>query len=157
MAIDSAQHDRFRQLTGALGIISRAILGAISGCGIIYVLRIPERLGLVPFREQYLGVFLTLVLVSTFLKVPATKHSPRNKLPWYDLFLILGSLAAGGYLSLFYPDLVYTMGRILPANVIFGGITVLLVLEACRRLLGYLVTAGGSENASEVENLNIYS
>ena len=143
MAIDSEQHERFRQLTGALGIITRAILGAIPGCGIIYVLRIPERFGLVPFREQYLGLFLTLVLVSTFLKVPATKHSPRNKLPWYDLLLILASLAAGGYLSLFYPDLVYTMGRILPANVIFGCITVLLVLEACRRLLGYMVMGLG--------------
>lgn len=143
MAIDSEQQDRFRRFTGALGIITRAILGAIPGCGIIYVLRIPERLGLVPFREQYLGVFLTLVLVSTFLKVPATKHSPRGKLPWYDFFLILASLAAGGYLSLFYPDLVYTMGRILPANVILGGITVFLVLEACRRLLGHTVMGLG--------------
>jgi TRAP transporter 4TM/12TM fusion protein len=143
LATELEQHDGFRQLTGALGIISRVILGAIPGCGIIYVLRIPDRLGFVPFREQYLGLFLTLVLVSTFLNVPATKYSLRNRLSWYDLLLTLISVAAGGYLFLFYPELMYVIGRILPANVILGGITVLLVLEACRRLFGYMVMGLG--------------
>jgi len=143
LATDLEQHARFRQFSGPLGIISRVILGVIPCCGIIYVSRIPDRFGFVPFREQYLGLFLTLVLISTFLNVPATKHSPRNTLPWYDILLTLMGAAAGGYLFLFYPELMYKLGRILPANVILGGITLLLVLEACRRLFGYMVAGIG--------------
>jgi TRAP transporter 4TM/12TM fusion protein len=143
LAADLEQDTRFRDFTGTLGTISRLILGAIPVCGIIYVLRISDRFGVVLLREQYLGLFLTLVLISTFLNVPATKHSLRNRLPWYDLVLAFISVGVGGYLFLFYPELMYTMGRILPANVILGSITVLLVLEACRRLFGYVLLGLG--------------
>ncbi|MFH1950242.1 MAG: TRAP transporter fused permease subunit [Pseudomonadota bacterium] len=133
------EFSRFRNFKGAGGIAVNILLGAIPLCGIIYVTDILSHFGLVIYREQYLGLCLALVLASSFLIKPATLNSPRDRLPWYDILLTIGGAAVGVYVALFYPRIVPRLGYITLTHVVLGIISIVLVLEACRRLLGHVV------------------
>ncbi|MFO7772778.1 MAG: TRAP transporter fused permease subunit [Dehalococcoidia bacterium] len=90
---------------------------------------------LAELRYVVLSVTMTLVLV--FLLAPAKKTSaPRDKLPWYDILCIIGSLAGGLYLFQNIYELVVVWGKITPVGVVLGTITMLIVLEAMRRTVG---------------------
>lgn len=138
---DFEKTSRFRHFRGAKGIIVNMLLGAIPLCAIIYVSDAAAYAGIVIYREQYLGLCLALVLVSTFLNVPPTPKSQRDKIPWYDILLAIGGAAVGLYIAAFYPKLIPKLGYISYTNVVLGLLAILLVLEACRRLLGYVVVA----------------
>lgn len=134
---------RFRHSEGSTKVIINIFLGAIPVSGIVYLTDVCAYCGLVIYREQYLGVFLALVLVSSFLTVPASQKCPRDTLPWYDILLAICSALVGGYVALLYPQLIPRLGYISAPNVILGIVTILLVLEATRRLLGYVLTGVG--------------
>jgi TRAP transporter 4TM/12TM fusion protein len=139
----SGEQSKFRQLKGAPSIITKILLGAIPFFGIIYVANIPAYSGLLIVKQQYVGLFLTLALISTFLNTPVSKRSSRYKLPWYDIVLALLATVVGGNIVAFYPELMPRLGIITPTNVVLGLIAILLVLEASRRLLGYPVVGIG--------------
>jgi len=118
-------------------LISKISLTIISLVGTLYVVHLPEYLGIAIYKEQYLSVILTLMLVSTFLSVPAKKASPRGKVHWYDILLVILSLFGGGYVAVYYPDIIPTLGYIVPFRMLMGGMMILLLLEAARRLVGW--------------------
>lgn len=49
------------------------------------------------FIDAYLAIFLCFILIMVFLVFPATKKSPHNRLPWYDIVLIVATLATTIY------------------------------------------------------------
>lgn len=105
--------------------------------GMLYVVDIHSYLGVVFYKEQYLGLFLALSLASVFLTAPATKGGGRGAAPWYDvLFAILG-ISVGLYITLVYPTAVFELGYVTTEKVVLGTLAVLLVLEATRRLTGW--------------------
>ena len=85
------------------------------------------------------AIHLAFALSLIFLMYPRSKKESlkyKTKIPFYDLVLsILGS-GVCLYLVIFYNDMVVRSG--LPANLdlIMGGIAILLVLEATRRITG---------------------
>ncbi len=84
---------------------------------------------------------LTLVLVLVFLIRPLHPRAPVA-LRWsLDGALICLALAAGGYLWLEYDLIVERMGWYEPLDIWLGAALVVLLLEATRRTLGWVMTA----------------
>ncbi|MFQ5802748.1 MAG: TRAP transporter permease [Candidatus Methylomirabilales bacterium] len=137
----SEEGTRFRRLEGAVGSGQRLLLSAIPATGGLYLLDIHLLLGVVILREQYLALLLSLTLGAVFLSVPGSRSAPRNVLPWYDLVFSFLGLAVGLYLVVFYPELIYTLGELRPERIMLGALAVLLVVEASRRLLGWVMVA----------------
>src|SRR5699024_12247736 len=64
----------------------------------------------------------------------------KSSLPWYDIILILLSIAVCAYWPLYYDELVQQIGTITDVQLLIGGIGILLVLEASRRAVGLPIT-----------------
>src|SRR5699024_1985690 len=87
-------------------------------------------------RTVHLGFALTLI----FMLYPARKTKMKNKIPWYDIILILLAVIVTSYWPIFYETLVQQIGTITDLQIIIGGIAILLVLEAARRAVGLPIT-----------------
>ena len=91
------------------------------------------------FSTQFNAIFLAAVLVLVFLLVPASKDAKsKDRLPWYDIFFAGASLAGCLYIAI---NAVALAGAIkltaTPLEIVLGLITVVLILEAVRRILGW--------------------
>jgi TRAP transporter 4TM/12TM fusion protein len=128
---------RRRRHGGLLGIAEKVLLISIPIMGSIFILYIPQRLGIRVWVEQYLAIFLGLTLFTTFLTTPATRLAPTKKLPWYDAVLCILSIAVSGYVTINWPDIVDTGGIITGARVALGIASIGLLLEATRRFFGW--------------------
>jgi TRAP transporter 4TM/12TM fusion protein len=128
---------RSRRHSGALGVLESILLISIPILGSIFILYIPQRLGIRVWVEQYLAIFLGLTLVTIFLTTPATKKTPSVTLPWYDVVLCFLSLVVSAYAAINWPDIVDTGGIIIPIRVALGITSVALLLEATRRFFGW--------------------
>jgi TRAP transporter 4TM/12TM fusion protein len=85
------------------------------------------------------ALHLAFALALIFLLYPTTKKgigSDKSTVPFFDIILSLVGAATSLYLIIFYKELVFRAG--LPSNIdlLMGGITILLVLEATRRAIG---------------------
>lgn len=126
---------RYRTLAGLPGVCLRTLLVLLPVVGAIYILNLPAYLGLLIWKEQYLGFFLGMILGAIYLAVVPGKRSSRTHLPWYDaLFACLG-LACGLYIAFFFPQ--RSLGVKPPFEPYLGAVAVLLALEGTRRLIGW--------------------
>jgi TRAP transporter 4TM/12TM fusion protein len=128
---------RSRRHSGALGVLESILLICIPILGSIFILYIPQRLGIRVWVEQYLALFLGLTLVTTFLTTPATKKTPSDTLPWYDAVLCFISIAVSAYAAINWPDIVDTSGIITPIRTALGIASIALLLEVTRRFFGW--------------------
>lgn len=88
-------------------------------------------------KQRALHLAFTLTLI--FLLYPTTKKgigSDKTKIPWHDIVLSLFGAATSLYLIIYYKELVFRAGLPSQIDLIMGGITILLVLEATRRAIG---------------------
>jgi TRAP transporter 4TM/12TM fusion protein len=127
---------KFRALTGAARWVTRVLLSALTLAGAGWAAGLHHAVDFALFKEQYLGLFLGLSLGAVFL---AVRGHPRasDRVPWYDWLLAAGGLGVGGYVLARYPTIAYQLGVVTWDKVLFGGLAVLLVLEATRRLVGW--------------------
>ena len=128
---------RARELSGFLNVLGRGLLIAIPLSGIFFLLNVPQYIGWLVFNEQYMGLFLGLALCATYLLIPARPGYGRAGAPWYDLIAALAGLAIGLYVFVYYPSIVNSLGDISVERVVLGCVTVLLLAEASRRLVGW--------------------
>ena len=128
---------RVRDLGGFMNKLGRGLLIAIPVAGIFFLLNLPQHFGWLVFNEQYMGLFLGLALCATFLLVPFKPTSGRNTIPWYDAVASVTGLAIGLYVFIYYPDIVNSLGDIVTERVILGVVTIVLLAEATRRLIGW--------------------
>jgi TRAP transporter 4TM/12TM fusion protein len=84
-------------------------------------------------------VFLGFALVLTFLVYPARRGARRNSVPWYDWLLILASTAAVAYPLWDFEEFIYRAALPTIQDQFFGGLSILLVLEATRRTTGWIL------------------
>ena len=110
---------------------------AIPIAGMFFLLNVPQYVGWLVFNEQYMGLFLGLALCATYLLIPATPGYGRSDLPWYDALASLAGLAIGLYIFFYYPSIVNSLGDISSERVVLGCITIVLLAEATRRLVGW--------------------
>jgi TRAP transporter 4TM/12TM fusion protein len=128
---------RSRELRGPLAWAAKSALMLIPLVGIFFLLDMPQRLGWLFFNEQYMGLFLALSLFATFILAPARAWGKRDHVPWHDLIAAVAGCAVGLFILVEYPKLSQSLGDITETRVILGVITILLLAEACRRLVGW--------------------
>jgi len=132
----AATPGKFRNLTGAPAAILRTLLISIAVLGSLWALEIHHHFEVTFFKQQYLALFLAIGLGSVFIAVKAFPHQAGDNVPWYDWLLALGGLAIGLYVTILYPTIAYRLGILSPDRWIFGGLAILLLLEATRRVAG---------------------
>ncbi len=88
-------------------------------------------------RQIHLLVHLMFVLVLSFLLYPATRGSLKRRSPTlWDAVLALGAVVALGYALVDFEAFVYRGSIPTRLDMVFGIVTILLVLEATRRTVG---------------------
>lgn len=80
------------------------------------------------------AIHLTFVMVLAFLLYPGRKKS--KQVSWLDWVLAAGSLITIGYLGFNWDGIVARNGYLEPFEYVIGGIGMVLVIEAARRVLG---------------------
>lgn len=105
----------------------------IAVIGLLIIIDVPAYFKISLYTEQYLGIYLTMILFGTFISNPYKKGADFNAV---DLILALLSLPAGLYLTFQYPYIAVNMGVVTVGRTICGVIAILLILEALRRSMG---------------------
>lgn len=132
---------KVRTLHGPMRAAQKTMLCLIPILGIVFVLDIPGYLGTSVPQGQYLAVFVALILGAVFLVVPPTSRSARDRVPWYDLALAVLGLTVGLYVAVRYDEILVKMGEFAPERLVLGAVAILLVLEANRRVAGWVIVA----------------
>lgn len=83
-------------------------------------------------RTYHLG----FALVAVFLLYPATNKSNKNAFTIFDAVCAILSAAVTGYIIVFFDDIVKRGAKVTDFEFFLGIITILLVLEAGRRVVG---------------------
>lgn len=138
-----AELSKFRTLRGPLGLWEKILLAAIPAAAVVFVSDAPFHVGWAIFREQYLGLFLALILGAVFLSVPPSTRADRHRVPWYDLLLSCLGLAVGLYIVFYFPEIMYRLGDPDLLRLGLGGLAILLVLEGLRRTVGWVLVIVG--------------
>ncbi|MBM3564507.1 MAG: TRAP transporter permease [Alphaproteobacteria bacterium] len=87
------------------------------------------------FRGTHLLFTLTLV----FLLFPFRPREGEHRAPWYDLILAVLGLVAIGYIFVninYFNNRIYYIDDLRPADWVMAILTIVLVLEATRRVIG---------------------
>jgi TRAP transporter 4TM/12TM fusion protein len=85
---------------------------------------------------SFRAIFVIFSMVLTFLLYPYKGSKERSHIPWTDVLWALLSLASGVYIVVEYPSMVERLGFTTTADVIFGIIITVLIIEATRRTIG---------------------
>jgi len=138
---------KYRKLHGLALLWQRVMCIILAVMGVSFILGVHTTFRLAIFQEQYLSLFLALVLASIFLGVRPSRNSAADRVPWYDIVLMVCGLGVGTYTAIYYPGFVMTsIGIITPARLVVGLLMILLTLEAVRRVIGWsvvMVVCGG--------------
>lgn len=95
---------------------------------------------LLVYPGTFRSLVLAIVLVLIFMVRPARKRAGRTKIPWYDFLLMAASLPGPIYMSWAYVELIPIHPHFAePAEQVLGVITALVVLEATRRTVGWVI------------------
>ena len=138
--VEPATASKFRSHDGVVRRIFEALLCILTLLGAAWALELHNMTAWVIFKEQYLALILGIGLVCVFLGVKARKGEREGaRVPWYDWIAVAASIGASGYVVLRYPALVQEISSVSADRVALGGVAVLLVLEATRRLLGWVL------------------
>lgn len=84
------------------------------------------------------SIHLSFVLTLVFLFFPAIKDSKRTFL--IDIPLVLAAAISGIYLYISFDDLIYRIGDPTFIDMIVGCLTLIVLLEATRRTVGWVMT-----------------
>ncbi|MBI3538403.1 MAG: TRAP transporter fused permease subunit [Chloroflexi bacterium] len=88
------------------------------------------------------GIHLLFALVLIFFLYPARANgSWRTRVEWADLILVGLSIAAIGYIFTDFEKFIYRAAIPFDRDIIFGGLLILLILEAVRRAIGWHLAA----------------
>jgi TRAP transporter 4TM/12TM fusion protein len=132
----AASPSKFRSLTGAPAVLLRALLIGLASLGSLWALEIHQYFPWTFFKQQYLALFLALALSSVFLAVKARTKEEGARVPWYDWLFAIGGLAVGLYVVVLYPTIAYRLAVLSPDRWLLGGLAIVLILEATRRVAG---------------------
>ncbi len=86
--------------------------------------------------QQLRPIHLAFVMFLVFMLYPAKKGMRKDTIPWYDWVLAILSLACTLYLSCNYAYIMSNVGNFSPFDIAVGLVGILLLFEACRRVVG---------------------
>lgn len=90
-----------------------------------------------PMAYKHRVIHLAFILTLVFLLYPACKGAPKSRPSVGDLALAGGAIGVAMYMVPAVDNLALRVGVALPMDYLVGLIGILLVMEACRRILGY--------------------
>lgn len=120
----------YRVYKGVWDSIITALLLAFTGFQLATAV-----LGTLPAQLQRM-THLGFVILLAFWLYPAGKKSSRDKMPLYDFVCGLVFAGVAGYYILNYEALIGRSGAYNRLDIIMGTLGILLVVEACRRVVG---------------------
>ena len=85
------------------------------------------------------SVHVGFLLLMTFALFGFRQHSERRSVPWYDWLLGLTGFTLGLYHYVFETELILRSGDPSTADLVVGAVTVALVFEAARRIMGLVL------------------
>ena len=132
-----AKYDKeatFRTFRGWLKIFISCVCIVFSGFQLF-----TAATGLYPPQIQR-SIHLGFVLVLIYLLYPARADGNKHRLNWYDVLLAAAGAAVCGYIIWNYDTIVLDAGPPTEMDFIFGCASILLVLEATRRIVGLPIT-----------------
>ncbi|MDP0492892.1 MAG: TRAP transporter permease [Fusobacterium sp. JB021] len=121
---------RYRVLSGVQGKIITSLLF----CFTIFQLYYAIRGGIDAMIAR--SIHLAFGLSAVFFLYPTNGKMSRKKLHWFDCLLGITAAICCLYIVVFYKDIVMRQGLINNIDMIIGGIAIILVLEAARRVIG---------------------
>lgn len=136
MSDDFNAATKFRTLTGAARAVERAVLMLLTLVAAAWAGELHVFLNLTFFKEQFLGFFFALGMAGAFLRVKS-RRDESGGIPIYDWLCFAACLATGGYIMVMYPSIAYRLGILSPERVVLGGLAIVLILEATRRVAGW--------------------
>ncbi len=120
----------YRDLKGVMGWVV-TILAITFSLYQLYISIFPP-----PPAQVHRSIHLAFALGLIYLLYPATKKGTRKKVPIIDGILALLAIYASLYWVFNFDQLITRIGAFNQQDYIFGGIVILLVLEATRRVVG---------------------
>ncbi len=140
--VDDLESFGQRRIAGWAGKVVAAAAILLTLYTVFYILDLFGLLGVFIETRVHLAVFLSLSLFLTFLVIPIKKGLPMHRLPRYDVVLAIVGLIGPGYLAAFVGKIEEQHDLIVGSyEVVLGIVTILLVLEASRRLVGWVFVA----------------
>ncbi|MBQ2985001.1 MAG: TRAP transporter permease [Clostridia bacterium] len=82
------------------------------------------------------SIHLAFALSLVFLLYPAGKHMRKDRVEWYDYVLAVVAAAAILYIPFNYEYIIKAVGNYTTFDIIIGVVGILLLFEACRRVVG---------------------
>ena len=120
-----------RQLTGAPRVVAAALAVGLSVYALYWVVGIVQ-------PQIYRVSFLLLALVLSFLLFPGIKGS-RGGVSVFDWLLILATIAGLVWPLVDFGQFVYRAAEPTTLDLVCGTLTILVVLEATRRTVGWIL------------------
>lgn len=124
----------FRPLRGVDATIGAGLLIFLPVLAVIDTLQLYTYFIDPLWREQFTSIYAGLILAATFIYSPA-RRGAVGRVPWYDYFAAAISIGVAFYLAIYYPELILYAHS--SSKAVLGLVTTLLVMEGCRRLVGW--------------------
>jgi TRAP transporter 4TM/12TM fusion protein len=130
-----------RKVAGFGGMVLAGVALAWALFQIWYASPLPFSLGIGLLNDtEARALHLGLALFLAFLAFPASRRSPRDRIPLADWALALVAGFCGAYLLLFYNELATRPGQPTTMDITVASVGMLLLLEATRRAVGLPMT-----------------
>ncbi|NLD52738.1 MAG: hypothetical protein GX650_07560, partial [Clostridiales bacterium] len=126
-----SKYDResaYRTLTDYRGVIISAI------CILFSLVQLYSTWYIIPATHMR-PIHVAIVILLAYLLYPARKGAPKDTLPWYDIVLALVAFAVFLYPAVFFQKIV-AQNSLQTYELWIGGLAIVLLLEACRRVVG---------------------
>ena len=81
-------------------------------------------------------IHLGFVLLLVFLLYPAARRLRKDRIPWYDAIMAFMALGCVLYIPFNYEYVIQNVGNYTPMDIAVGVVGILLLMEACRRVVG---------------------
>ncbi|SDY59405.1 TRAP transporter permease [Tindallia californiensis] len=92
---------------------------------------------------KHRSLHVAMILALAYLLYPAHKRASRQKLSWYDAVCAVLAVSVTVYIFYDYLGIVHRAGIPNQADLFFGAVLVILVLEAARRVTGWALPSLG--------------
>ncbi len=123
---------RFRDLIGTWARIV-TVLGVILSLFHVYTAGFGVLIEL-----KHRAIHLAFVMGLIFLTFPMTKRGMTQRtVPWYDAILAVLAASWSIYILWNFDTLIHRSGEATPLDLAFGGLAIVMVLEATRRTMGW--------------------
>ena len=133
-ALEPFQESTGRTLEGRSRLVATALAIGLSLYSLYWVLFIVQ-------PQIYRVSFLLVALVLIFLRFPWRADESSSRVPLTDWLLIAATIVALAWPILDFSRFVYRAADPSRIDVVLGAVTILLVLEATRRSVGWILPA----------------